>query len=204
MNKKKRPVTRKYLDILDAATDLFLEQGYQEASITKLLNRFGGSRETIYRHFRSKEELFAAVLDHQLKDYLEFMLSLDIKSNDLKEGLMEWSSALVGVVTSERYIKLRRLVISEVANRSELGRIYFDHTYMKGTTAITEFLSRQQEKGRLKAIDCVRMTSYLVGMMLYEIMHARIMNVMPEPTKEQISYLTEQVLDDFITVFGNP
>lgn len=202
MENKTRVATRKYQGILDAATNLFLECGYQEASISKLLSRFGGSRETIYRHFRSKEELFAAVLDHQLQDYLEFMQALDIQSDDLKQGLSEWSNALMGIVTSERYIRLRRLVISEVSNRPELGQIYFDHTYMKGTTAITEFLSRQQQIGRLKSINCVRMTSYLVGMMLYEIMHKRIMNFMSEPTKEQIRQHTEQVLDDFISLFG--
>ena len=202
MEKKSRVATRKYQGILDAATDLFLEQGYQEASISKLLSRFGGSRETIYRHFRSKEDLFAAVLDHQLRDYLEFMLSLDIQSDDLKQGLSEWSNALMSIVTSERYVRLRRLVISEVTNRPVLGQIYFDHTYMKGTAAITEFLRQQQQKGRLKPINCIRMTSYLVGMMLYEIMHQRIMNIMPEPTKKQVYDHTEQVLNDFISLFG--
>jgi AcrR family transcriptional regulator len=202
MENKSRVATRKYQGILDAATDLFLEHGYQEASISKLLSRFGGSRETIYRHFRSKEELFAAVLDHQLQDYLEFMLALDIQSDDLKQGLREWSNALMGIVTSERYIRLRRLVISEVTNRPVLGQIYYEHTYMKGTTAITGFLRRQQQNGRLKSINCERMTSYLVGMMLYEIMHKRIMNIVPAPTKEQICMHTEEVLDDFISLFG--
>jgi TetR/AcrR family transcriptional repressor of mexJK operon len=198
----KNRINKKYLDILDAATDLFLEQGYQESSITKLLNSFGGSRETIYRHFKSKEELFAAVLDHQIKDYLDFMLSLDIKTDNLRQGLLEWSNSLVSVVTSERYIKLRRLVISEVGSKPEIGQLYYEHTFMKGTSAITDFLIKQQHKNRLKAIDCKQMTYYLVGMLLYQVMHARILNLSSQPTREEISRMTTRVIDDFITAFG--
>jgi len=202
MAKSKQTPPKKYTDILDAATDLFLEKGYQEASITMLLNNFGGSRETIYRHFRSKEKLFAAVLEHQIGAYLEFMLSLDVKTDDLKQGLLDWSQSLIQVVTSEPYVKLRRLVISEVGGRPELGQLYFDHTFMKGTEAITDFLRKQQKEGKLKNIKASDMTNYLVGMLLYQIMHARVLNVRKQPGKKQIKTLTEKVVTDFINAFG--
>ncbi|MFY0108264.1 TetR/AcrR family transcriptional regulator, partial [Acinetobacter baumannii] len=49
--------------ILDAARTSFFEQGYDGTSMSGLLATLGGSKATLWSYFRSKEELFAAVLD---------------------------------------------------------------------------------------------------------------------------------------------
>jgi AcrR family transcriptional regulator len=63
------------LRILAAATALFAERGFQAATIRDLAHRADVNVAAINYHFRSKEELHAAVL---------------------KEALSEWSSEIVG------------------------------------------------------------------------------------------------------------
>src|SRR5579872_904506 len=49
--------------ILDAAQKLFLQQGYLATSTDALMTEAGiASKETLYRYYASKEELFTAVL----------------------------------------------------------------------------------------------------------------------------------------------
>ena len=49
--------------ILDAAREVFLEQGYDNASINDIMCRAGGSLSTLYRLFGSKLGLFEAMME---------------------------------------------------------------------------------------------------------------------------------------------
>ena len=50
--------------ILDVASRLFLEKGYEHTSIQDIINNLGGlSKGAIYHHFKSKEDILIAVTD---------------------------------------------------------------------------------------------------------------------------------------------
>ena len=50
-------------EILDAATELFAEQGYSDAGTQELADRLGVGKGTIFRHFPTKRDLFLAAVD---------------------------------------------------------------------------------------------------------------------------------------------
>ena len=50
--------------ILDVAYQLFMEKGYENTSIQEIIDHLGGlSKGAIYHHFKSKEDILAAVTD---------------------------------------------------------------------------------------------------------------------------------------------
>lgn len=55
--------------LLWAAVRLFHQQGYQGTSIDQILQASGVRRSNLYYHFRTKEELAAAALDHYWQRY---------------------------------------------------------------------------------------------------------------------------------------
>ncbi|MCP5143901.1 MAG: TetR/AcrR family transcriptional regulator [Gammaproteobacteria bacterium] len=198
--KKRGP--EKYEDLLDVATDLFLAAGYRQVSIAKLLEKAGGSRETVYRHFKNKEDLFAAVIDRQIKEYLDSMTAIEVDDEDLRQGLLDLSEATVRVVTSERYVQLRRVVIGESSTRPEIGELYFERTFRAASKGWDSFLSRQQELGHLKDIPPATLAEYIVGMLLYRLSLQRLLNVKKAPTPKQIRTLCTRVVDDFLAGFA--
>ncbi|WP_375180519.1 TetR/AcrR family transcriptional regulator [Enterococcus rotai] len=63
-------------DILDAATRLFVEKGYEKTTIQDIVNALDGlSRGAIYHHFRSKEEIIDGVVRRRIPDskYIELI-----------------------------------------------------------------------------------------------------------------------------------
>ena len=59
---------------VDAALDLFVEHGYNGTSLQMIGDRLGVSKAAVTYHFRSKEELLAAVVApafHDLADLLD-------------------------------------------------------------------------------------------------------------------------------------
>lgn len=55
--------------ILEAATRLFMEKGYEHTSIQDIINELGGlSKGAIYHHFKSKEDILVAVTDKMTEE----------------------------------------------------------------------------------------------------------------------------------------
>ena len=60
--------------ILRVALDLFIQKGYEQTSIQDIINGLGGlTKGAIYHHFKSKEEIMQAVIDHLFKDVDEML-----------------------------------------------------------------------------------------------------------------------------------
>lgn len=55
--------------ILEVATRLFMEKGYEHTSIQDIINELGGlSKGAIYHHFKSKEDILVAVTDKMTEE----------------------------------------------------------------------------------------------------------------------------------------
>ena len=66
--------------ILKSARDIFLETGYQEASMRKIAARAGITAGAIYKHFSGKEEMFGELFHacgKKLMRITESMLGVD-------------------------------------------------------------------------------------------------------------------------------
>src|SRR6202034_4801101 len=52
-------------ELADVAVQVFLERGFANTTMQMIASRAGGSKETLYRHFASKEALFAEIVDRK-------------------------------------------------------------------------------------------------------------------------------------------
>ncbi|MFF3923329.1 TetR/AcrR family transcriptional regulator [Paenibacillus lactis] len=60
--------------ILTVALNLFMQKGYEQTSIQDIINELGGlTKGAIYHHFKSKEEIWQAVIDHAFRGVDEML-----------------------------------------------------------------------------------------------------------------------------------
>ena len=80
--------------ILDVATELFTEQGYEGTSLREIADRLGITKAALYYHFHSKDEILTTLLEPA------FVL-LDELLGRLEDahGIEAWADALTWVVT---------------------------------------------------------------------------------------------------------
>lgn len=92
---KKGEITR--LVIEDAALSLYMEQGYHATSMRKIANKAGLALGGIYNHFKSKEDIFEAVIidKHPYKKLLPAILKAE------GETLEEFFRNAVSIVLAE-------------------------------------------------------------------------------------------------------
>jgi AcrR family transcriptional regulator len=79
--------------ILDAATDLFIELGYDKASLREIAERVGVTKAALYYHFESKEAILGTLLQPILDMQQEVMTLLQERPN-----LEEWAAGLATLV----------------------------------------------------------------------------------------------------------
>lgn len=81
--------------ILTVALNLFMQKGYEQTSIQDIINELGGlTKGAIYHHFKSKEEIWQAVIDHAFKGVDEMLSGIrDDKGLNGLEKLRKISQA---------------------------------------------------------------------------------------------------------------
>lgn len=62
--------------ILQIATKLFLEQGFEKTSMQHIIDEIGMSKGAIYHHFKSKEEILSVVMERQFNKTTQYMEQL--------------------------------------------------------------------------------------------------------------------------------
>ena len=99
--------------ILDAATEAFLECGFEVASTAEIARRAKVSKRELYTHFRDKRDILAAVITELQADIQSKANVSWSSSGDVREVLRQAGTDLLRFINSERFGKLFRIVAAE-------------------------------------------------------------------------------------------
>jgi TetR/AcrR family transcriptional repressor of mexJK operon len=147
----------KHEAIAQAATAVFLRDGYAAASMDEVAAVAGVSKQTVYKHFGSKEQLFLAVI-HQaingvLDEFLAVLATSFPDSEDLEGDLVRLGRILLTRVLDPELMAVRRLVIAEVGRFPQLGRAWYESGPGALAAALAESLRRLADRGELLIDD---------------------------------------------------
>jgi TetR/AcrR family transcriptional regulator, mexJK operon transcriptional repressor len=140
-------------EIAAVAERVFLELGFTETTMQIVASRAGASKETLYRHFGSKEELFSEVVRARAERVYggtegEFRLQ-----GEPREVLMQLGFNLLRLLLNEDPICLFRIVVAEAPRTPELGRIFFEQGPAQVLRQLTLYLERATRQGSLNCPD---------------------------------------------------
>src|SRR5215467_2657436 len=137
--------TRKRRAILEAATSLFLRQGYLGTSMDEIAALAAVSKQTVYKHFADKGHLFSEIVTSTVNEasdtvYDEVRNLQD--SGDLEADLRDLARRQLALVMQPRILQLRRLVIGEAGRFPELGRTFYERGPGRTIQALAEAFAR--------------------------------------------------------------
>jgi len=138
-------------EITEAALEAFAEKGYAATRVEEVAKRAGVSKGLMYLYFKTKEELFKAVVKSVVVRRVDQLIgtveSTDLSSEDFIRGPL--SSFLKQLPGSPVAIVIR-LLISEGPRHPDLVDYYYDNVVAKGLAAITGFVERGVERGEFR------------------------------------------------------
>lgn len=129
--------------ILEAATQLFLTEGYGATSIEAVASRAGISKRTFYHRFDDKAALFAAVV-HRIIEQIRPPASVPLlEGGTLREILQRLGGLILHAALTPRAIALHRLVTAESQRFPNLIRaVHEDGWAQEAGTLIGDLLVR--------------------------------------------------------------
>ena len=149
-----RPSTKaKQEKLLETAAELFFEQGYEGTSLDQLIERCGGSKQTLYRYFGDKRGLLKAVVarfTEQIWPVFEFRSD---SGTPLRAQLVEFACNYRAMLCSPRLIRLFRLVTSRANRDPELVAFFLERTVRYSQQTLAEYLQRVTELGLVRLPD---------------------------------------------------
>jgi AcrR family transcriptional regulator len=136
--------------ILEAATELFLTEGYGSTSIEAVAARAGISKRTFYHRFDDKAALFAAVV-HRIIEQIRPPPGVPLlKGMTLQKVLRRLAGLILRAALSPQAIALHRLVTAESVRFPNLVRAVYEEGWaQEATTLIGDLLARELRVPRL-------------------------------------------------------
>ena len=199
LNLKPR-TTDKREEVLDIASETFLSKGFDGTSINVMAREAGISKESIYRYFGSKEDLFLAVVERELEVYKKSMLDTisHFQGKSLKEALFSVAEATLKVASHDRTLALRRLIFQMSANGSKVGTHYFQ----SGPDIAYKNLLRLFEYYKPESVFPIeKLSRYFVALVLHRTMLQRECGVMESLSPEEIRRSSMEAVEDFMVAF---
>jgi TetR/AcrR family transcriptional regulator, mexJK operon transcriptional repressor len=148
--------SRKHRAILEAATTVFLRNGYLGTSMDEIAALARVSKQTVYKHFEDKEQLFTEIVVSAVDeagDPVHDELRRLQDSRDVEADLRDFARRELTAVMRPRLMQLRRLLIGEASRFPHLGRTFFERGQLRTNAALATAFERLAERGALRLDD---------------------------------------------------
>ena len=152
-----RPARRRQL--LGAAQEVFVAQGYHAAAMDEIAERAGVSKPVLYQHFPGKLELYLALLDESAQELVRIVSEALSSTTDNKQRVPATFQAFFDFVSSSG--EAFRLVFESDLSNEPAVRQRLDRTMRDCAEMISQFI---REDAGLRDDEARLLGMALVGM----------------------------------------
>lgn len=171
--------------LLDAAYEEFVSEGFERASLRRVVNKAGGSMETLYRLYGSKENLFRCVAAAAMNSQVLELSMRESCGEDVAAELRDWGIAYLTVFLRPRNLSFYRMMINEAAAMPETGRVLWEAGPASARAQVEDYLRRAMATGCIASCD-PRQAAALYVDMIKGGLHLRALLTGHAPSTEEI------------------
>ena len=187
--------------IMAAALDMFSQNGYAGTNIRELTASLGLVKSGLYKHFKSKEDIWNSLLDKMIAYYDERFGSPEHLPPvpDSLEGLTAMTMQMVDFTIHDERIVMTRKMLAIEQFRDERAKALATKHFLTGLTDMfTHVFTSMMDKGMLRRDD-PRMLAFAYTAPISALIH--LCDREPEKTKDAIAQV-EAFSRHFIKTYG--
>ncbi len=184
--------------LLQAAAEVFFEQGYSATSIDAIIERTGGSKRNIYTEFGSKEGLFTAIVTNNADIALSSLSLEETIGRSLHDTLIAFGQRLMKVYMTSTVVAVYRIAVTEASRFPDLARSLYDQGPGRAASQLAEVLVSARDRGDVKVDDCAGAAGHFVAMLRDNTHLQVILGLREPPSDEEISKIVTSAVDVFL------
>jgi TetR/AcrR family transcriptional regulator, mexJK operon transcriptional repressor len=136
-------------ELANIAEEVFLESGFADTTMQMIASRAGASKETLYRHFASKEALFAEIMKERATA-LAGPDSALARRQTPRKALGELGLNLLRMMIYGKAPSMFRVVLAETPRTPALGALFYSAGPGAILERLTEYLRVETARGELR------------------------------------------------------
>ena len=156
-------------ELLAAALEVFVELGFERATLQDVADRAGVTKGALYHYFESKDELFLELMRERLAAHVsrrQALVASAAPSTSREALLRELLEAIWASLEQPGMLAITRLILTELPKFPEIGRRFFEEFVLPARHTMREALERQDPAQRGDPEFRDALVSVLPGMML--------------------------------------
>ena len=142
---------QRHLELLDRALELFLEKGFELATIEAIAASVGMTKRTVYARYEDKRALFKAAVERAIERWVVPMETLRaLETADLEETLIRVARVRMANALSPAGVSLQRVISSESYRFPEIFSLAYEQGGRPTIDFLVDLLQRKTASGEIQ------------------------------------------------------
>ena len=184
--------------ILAVAVSLFSNRGFRGTTTKEIAHAAGVSEAMVFRHFATKEELYAAILDYKVCSGEKFdphHLAAEAIRNKDDRAVFE-SLAVEALNHYEKDPEFQRLLLHSALEKHQLAQIFFNEFVRPVYDFLGSYIRERQRDGAFVEVDPTVVVRCFLGMVL----HHSLNNNLWDPDRRLLNISNEAAAKHFTEI----
>jgi AcrR family transcriptional regulator len=194
--------SKKRREIMRAAIELFTRNGYEGTSVDDVAAAAGVSKQTVYSHYGSKENLFGLAVSTVCKQSGMDADAIDMQAPP-EQVVRQIARQFMELITSPEATRVHAVCTVSTETHPELGRLFFAHGPQQAVGVVAQYLTAQAEAGTLAISDGQQAAWQLLSMLKAEAQMRLQFKLKPLGKAESEAYL-ESCVNMFLRAYAAP
>ncbi|MBS1165235.1 MAG: transcriptional regulator, TetR family [Proteobacteria bacterium] len=192
----------KFRLVLDTARSVFLEHGYDRASMDMIAQEAGVSKATVYAYFETKQQLLVQLVQEECKSVGPTVLpAVTGPIQDIEASLRDIARNFTSIFLNNRGVEFYRLIISNVNQFPEMAAIFMKAGPGQHRAEIASFFNEAIQQGLLDIVDVDLAVKQFLGLVAADLPIAWMLAIKP-PSSEQYETMINSSVRLFLNFYG--
>jgi AcrR family transcriptional regulator len=193
---------RRREELIDVAEKMFLERGFTDTTMQMIAEAAGASKETLYRHFESKELMFAEIVSRKAR-LISGPDGAIARGGSPQVVLSELGASLLKTICIGQGSFLFRTVVTEAARTPELGDLFYERGPGLTVGRLTQYLADATKRGEMHCDDPSVAARLFLGAVAAQFHLRRLLqSKWKPPTVSEIDRHVGAAVSMFLAEFG--
>ena len=186
--------------ILDGARKVFMDLGFDGASMGEIARAAAVSKGTLYVYFADKSALFEAIVEEESLQHGQVVFNFD-PARDVETTLKEFGRAYINLICRPGGGSAIRTVMAIAERMPDVGRRYYARVLDKSINRLAEYLNAHIAPGDLAIEDCHLAASQFMELCKATLFLPFIFQAEPAPSEQRIDAVIDAATRMFLATY---
>ncbi|MBB4377509.1 transcriptional regulator, TetR family [Bradyrhizobium sp. Rc3b] len=186
--------------ILDGARKVFMDLGFDGASMGEIARAAQVSKGTLYVYFADKSALFEAILEQEALQFGQVVFNFD-PARDAETTLREFGRAYIHLLCRPGGGSAIRTVMAIAERMPDVGRRYYARVLDKTINRLSDYLKIHVASGDLRIDDCDLAASQFMELCKASLFLPFVFQAAPAPSEERMTEVVDSATRMFLAAY---